>query len=208
MVDLTQHPLLAVRQQVDHIEIFTGLEAANRYVVETPEGESILYAYEESNTLARQFLGGHHPLTLTVIDAQGQLVMTATRKFFWFLSHLNIFDGTGNQIGYLKRRLSFVGRRFDLGSQDELALTEVRGPMLRPHTFMINQQGSEVGRITKLWSGLAKEALTKADNFQVEFNDPGSDQSFRLLVLATAFAIDLAFFEKRTTRRTGMMGRM
>ena len=71
MVDLTQQPLLAVRQQVDHIEIFTGLEAANRYVVETPEGESILYAYEESNTLARQFLGGHHPLTLTVIDAQG-----------------------------------------------------------------------------------------------------------------------------------------
>ena len=181
MVDLTKHSFLTVRQQVDHIEVFTGLEAANRYVIETAEGEAILFAYEESNTIARQFLGGHHPLTITVVDTQGKPIITATRKFYWILSHLNIFDGTGSQIGSLKRRLSFMGRRFTLQIKDEQAVTEVKGPILRPHTFMINKDDSDVGRITKLWSGLGKEAFTRADNFQIEFKDTGPDQDFASL---------------------------
>lgn len=71
------------------------LESSNIYPLDSPEcriteGEAILFAYEESNTIGRQFLGGHHPLTITVVATQGQPIITAARKFYWILSHLNI----------------------------------------------------------------------------------------------------------------------
>ena len=37
--------------------------------------------------------------------------------------------------------------------------------------------------------------FTDADTFVVQFTDGSTDQEFRLLMLASAFAIDLDFFE-------------
>ena len=39
--------------------------------------------------------------------------------------------------------------------------------------------------------------FTDADTFQVAFTDNSTDQDFRLLMLATAFSIDLDFFEQK-----------
>lgn len=74
-------------------------------------------------------------------------------------------------------------------------IAEVRGPMFRPNTFMIYRDGEEVARITKQWSGILKEAFTDADTFRLQQNTEGLGQEFALLTLATAFAIDLDFFE-------------
>ena len=52
----------------------------------------------------------------------------------------------------------------------------------------------EVARVTKRWSGLLREAFTNADTFRLQFHK-NLDQDFRMLVLATAFAIDMDFFE-------------
>ena len=41
MTDLTQFPELFVRQEIEHLEVFTGFETANRYSVRTPSGEQL-----------------------------------------------------------------------------------------------------------------------------------------------------------------------
>ena len=48
MIDLSEYRELVVRQEVEHLEAFTGIETENRYSVLTPDGEQLLYAYEES----------------------------------------------------------------------------------------------------------------------------------------------------------------
>ena len=55
MIDLSQHPELYVRQEIEHLEVFTGFETSNRYSVRTPSGEQLLYAFEESGLLGRSF---------------------------------------------------------------------------------------------------------------------------------------------------------
>ncbi len=60
---------------------------------------------------------------------------------------------------------------------------------------MIYRQEREVARVTKQWSGLAKEMFTDADTFRLELNSQEMDGDFALLMLASAFAIDLDFFE-------------
>lgn len=196
MVDLTQYQELVVRQEVEHMEVFTGFETANRYSVMTPDGDPLLYAYEESGWLGRQFLRKHRPLTLHVIDSDSQPVMTASRSFFWFLSHLHVRDGADRPLGSLQRRFALLKRLFTLEDSAGRPSAEVQGRLLRPNTFMVHRQGAEVARITKQWSGVMREAFSDADTFRVQQNTQDLDQDFSLLLLATAFAIDMDFFEK------------
>jgi hypothetical protein len=51
-----------------------------------------------------------------------------------------------------------------------------------------------VGRITKQWSGLLREAFTDADTFGVQLG-PGMDPRLRTLALAATFLIDFLYFE-------------
>ncbi len=194
MIDLTKYEELVVRQRVEHLEVFTGFETANRYTVSTPEGEQLLYAYEESGWLGRQFLKNHRPLTLHVIDNEGQTILSASRSFFWFLSHLHVHDSAGRPLGSLRRQLAFLKRRFVLEDPSGNPIAEVQGKLFRPNTFMVYADGGEVARVTKQWGGLMREAFSDADTFRVQL-DRGRNQDFSLLVLATAFAIDLDFFE-------------
>ena len=196
MIDLSQHPELYVRQEVEHLEAFTGLETQNRYSVSTPSGEQLLYAFEESDLLGRNFFSSHRPLTIHVLDRHNASVITASRSFFWFLSHLHVSDGAGQRIGSMQRRFSFLTRTFDLMDADGKVVAEMRGPIFRPFTFMVYQQGQEIGRVTKQWSGIGREAFTDADTFKVEVDTSRTDQDFSLLMLASAISIDLDFFEK------------
>ena len=209
---LESYPSVTVRQQVEPLQVFTGLEAKNRYRILDPDGTDILFAYEDSGFIARQFLGNHRPLSIKVMDPQGRVQLTARRNFFWFLSHLELTGPGGAPAGRVDRRFKLVGRRFDLsdGQGDSL---EVYGPMLRPNTFWLRRNGEDVGKITKQWSGVGREMFTRADTFHVEFGPPEGggpsaqpplSESMRWTVLGAAIAIDLDFFEDRGRRGGGL----
>jgi len=58
------------------------------------------------------------------------------------------------------------------------------------------QTGSEVGLITKQWSGIAKEAFTDADNFGISF-PLDLDVKVKGTLLGALFLIDFMFFEQK-----------
>ena len=196
MIDLSEHQELVVRQEVEHLEAFTGLETENRYSVSTPDGNQLLYAYEESSFLSRMLLKTHRPLSIHVVDNDNEPVLTASRSFFWYLSHLQVRDGSGREVGTLQRRLTVLNRRFELEDSMGTILAEIRGPLLRPNTFMVYKQSEEIGRVTKQWSGIGREVFTDADTFRIQIDTSRTDRDFALLMLASALAIDLDFFEK------------
>ena len=193
---------LKVQQQVEMLQVFTGLETANRYKVLDSNGNDLMFAYEESGFLGRQFLGGHRPLTLNFIDGEGRSLMVAKRKFFWFFSHLDFYSPEGSPLGSMVRRFKIIGRRFDV-YDDQEQVGSIHGPMLRPNTFWLRRDGNELAKITKRWSGLSREMFTAADTFSVEFTDRMASEPLRWLILGSALAIDLDFFERRGRRGVG-----
>ena len=62
-------------------------------------------------------------------------------------------------------------------------------------TFNILKEGSQLGQITKKWSGVGKEFFTKADNFLVDFGSVAEKD--RDLLLALAFIVDITAFEHK-----------
>ena len=69
--------------------------------------------------------------------------------------------------------------------------------MFKPWTFNVMADHVQVGSIKKQWSGLLKEAFTKADTFTVSFDHPGLSVTDRKLILAAAIAIDIDYFEQK-----------
>ena len=197
MTDLTRYPELVIRQQIEQMEIFTPFETANRYSVHTSDGAQLMYAYEESGNISRQFAGSHRALSIYVVESDGAPVLQASRDFFWFRSHLRV-DADGRRVGALNRVFG-LGRKFALVDSSEREITRITSGLFRPHTFIAKDAGgAEIARVTKQWSGFGREMFTDADTFVVQFTDGSTSNDFRLLMLASAFAIDLDFFENQS----------
>ena len=165
---LENYETVTVRQEVEMLQVFTGLETKNRYKIIDPSGNDVLFAYEESGFIGRQFLGGHRPLTLNIIGLDGNVLLAARRKFFWFFSHLEFLSPEGAPLGRMQRRFKLIGRHFDLADSQGNALS-VDEPLLRPNTFWLRHTGGiggNVARITKQWSGISREMFSVADTFR------------------------------------------
>ncbi|MEX0760885.1 MAG: phospholipid scramblase-related protein [Dehalococcoidia bacterium] len=203
MIDLTSHTELRVQQLAEPMEIFTGFEGKNAYAVETSEGETLVHALEESGFFGRQILGGHRPLSLSLRDPSGTEILKARRPHYWFFSNMDVVSPEAGLVGRLKARFALLGRRYDILGPSGGVLAQVRGSMLRPNTFKIMHQGSEMARIVKHWGGLGREAFTKADRFHIEYSRQSPSRELALLLLTLAIVIDLDFFEDRGRKRSG-----
>ena len=191
---------LQVVQQKEMLEVFTNFETKNRYVVQLPTGQPALYAAETGEgagaALLRTFLKSARPFSMSLMDVTGQPALQLQRPWTWFFSRMQVTDGTGMPIGMIQQRFAFFARRFDVLDQNGQVLAELHGPFFRPWTFRVVAQGQEIGKISKKWSGLLKEAFTDADTFGVEFS-PAMAPPLRSLVLAATFLIDFLYFEDK-----------
>jgi uncharacterized protein YxjI len=110
-------------------------------------------------------------------------------------SEVSVFDEQGRALGTVKRRFRVLGRRYTVYGPDGAELFELDGPLLHPWTFHITYQGQRIGKITKEWSGLLKEAFTDADNFGVSFPAEMAVEH-KAVFLGAVFLIDFVHFEK------------
>ena len=195
--DLAPDGRFIVRQKIEKLEAITGFETRNHYELQTSEGQAVMWAYEESAGLSRIFLKKHRPLTLHVAGRDGRDFLVASRKFFWFFMHLRVHSSDGRPIGAIRRKWGLLKRKMVIEDASGEVVADVAGPVFRPNTFTMHRHDQEIGKITKRWSGIGREMFTDADTFMVELPTDQVDDDFQSLALATAFAVDLDFFENK-----------
>ena len=130
--------------------------------------------------------------TLNVYDASGTKVIELTRPRKVFKSTVLVKDGQGGDVGKIVQE-NMVGK-IHFGLEDAAGQTvgAIRAENWRAWNFSIQDPaGTEVGRITKTWEGLARTLFTTADNYVLEIAGPVSATVRRLMVAAAA-GIDLA----------------
>ena len=89
MESLGQYDSLIVQQKKEMLEIFTGFETKNRYVVKTQDGCELYYAAEVANSwLLRNFLQSLRPFTLEIMNKQQQAVLDYTKQLCGTIPHL------------------------------------------------------------------------------------------------------------------------
>ena len=197
MENLTNHNSLVVQQKKEWGEILVGFEQKNKYAVMSEDGDDVYFAAEEGgSTLVRLFLKGLRPFTMVVLTRDGKRLLQLKRPFRFFFYKLNVFEEGGGRLGSIERKFAIFRRLYSVKDEKDQEIYQLFGPILHPWTFKIQNDGNELGKITKEWSGLMKEMFTKADNFGIVFPADATNR-VKGLLLGAVFLIDFAHFETK-----------
>ncbi|XP_077998863.1 phospholipid scramblase 2-like [Glandiceps talaboti] len=218
---LTHIDQLLVHQQIELFEVFTNWETQNRYIVKNTMGQQVYYAHEESDTCMRQCCGPQRGFTMHITDNMQQEVIRVIREFkccagcAWCASsdccamEVAVEAPVGTVVGYVKQTGSVWPPHFDIKDADGNTVFKIRGPCCIcqgvccqwDQEFLVhnNDLTSEVGKISKQWSGLLREMYTNADNFGVSFPQD-LDVKLKATMLGAVFLIDFMYFEQNQNK--------
>ncbi|XP_046381082.2 phospholipid scramblase 2-like isoform X1 [Haliotis rufescens] len=213
---LTQVDQLLVQQQIEILEMITGFETANKYVIRNSLGQQVYFASEESDACTRQCCGPQRGFTMHITDNNSQEVIRVQREFKccagWNCcanadgcAHLcSIEAPVGQLVGYVRQMKSCMEPRFAIMDPNMDTILTIVGPgciiqgpcCTQDQEFVVSSANEEnqVGKISKQWSGYLREAFTDADNFGISF-PMDLDVKMKSVMLGAVFLIDFMFFE-------------
>jgi len=218
---LTQVDQLLCKQKVELLEAFLGCETKNKYKIKNSMGQEIYYAKEDTDCCTRNLCGPIRPFDMKIKDNAENEVIHLYRPlncqsclFPCCMQMIEVSSPPGTVIGTVEQEWSMCEPQFVVKDQDGNVALRIEGPFC---TFSIcgdvefkvmSPDGStEVGKISKQWTGLLKEAFTDADNFGISF-PMDLDVRMKATLIGAMFLIDFMFFEKKGNEENDGLGMM
>lgn len=210
---------LLVHQKVEILEALIGFETKNKFTVKNSLGQKVFYAVEDSDCCTRNCCGPIRPFDMKILDNYKNQVMQLSRPLAcdscWFpccLQKMEVYAPPGSLVGTVEQEWSIFSPAFSIKNSAGDTVLRIEGPVC---TFSIcgdvefkilSKDGSTVvGRISKQWSGLLREAFTDADYFGITF-PMDLDVRMKAVMLGACFLIDAMFFEKSGNMETDRPG--
>lgn len=201
---LNQLDMLLVKQKVEGLEAVLGFETQNKYVIRNSMGQDVFKAKEDSDCCSRMMCGNVRPFSVAVTDFQDREVMLFSRPFNCCLQSIEVQSPPGTVIGSVQQECNLCSSEFVVYDQSDNPTLRISGP---PSCFAFSLCGdvefqvltgdgsTEIGKITKQWSGFLREGFTDADNFGISF-PMDLDVRMKATLLGALFLIDFMYFEK------------
>ncbi|XP_069976263.1 phospholipid scramblase 2-like [Penaeus vannamei] len=216
---LTQIDQIIVQQQVELLEAFTGFETSNKYKVKNSLGQQMYFAAEDTDCCTRQCCGPMRPFDMKIMDNSQNEVIHLNRPlacdsclFPCCLQSIEVTSPPGTVIGSIHQEWSILAPKFTVRNASDDVILRIEGPFCTYSICgdvefqVLSPDGStQVGKISKQWTGLAKEAFTDADNFGITF-PIDLDVKMKATLLGAVFLIDFMFFEKKGNKENDSVG--
>ncbi|KAF6026811.1 hypothetical protein EB796_014875 [Bugula neritina] len=210
---------LFIKQQVSVLEAFTGFEAANKYEVVNSLGQRVYLAVEKTDCCTRQCCGNNRPFEVSLYDAYQREVLKVKRYlrcdscfFPCCLQKVDILTPNDQLIGSVKQTWSICVPNYKIRDAQENNVLSITGPFCTSSCCgdvefeILSTHGDiKIGTLSKLYSGVIKEAFTDADNFRVTF-PMDLNVTTKASLLGAALLIDFMFFEKQQGQGTDGIG--
>ncbi|XP_017863927.1 PREDICTED: phospholipid scramblase 2 isoform X3 [Drosophila arizonae] len=209
---LTSIDQLLVKQKVELLEAFIGFETNNKFSIKNALGQKVYYAVEDNDCCTRNMCGPARPFDMKIFDNFQQEVIHLNRPlacsaccFPCCLQTMEVSAPPGNVIGSIEQEWSICSPSFRILNHLGDTVLRIEGPFC---TFslcgdvefnIVSLTGAKVGKISKQWSGLAREVFTDADFFGITF-PLDLDVRMKAVLLGATFLIDAMFFEKSGNR--------
>ncbi|KAF0028043.1 hypothetical protein F2P81_019130 [Scophthalmus maximus] len=179
-----------------------GFESNNKYEVRNAMGQNVFYAVEENDCLSRQCCGPMRSFTIHILDNFGQEVITITRPlkctsclFPCCLQELEVQSPPGNTVGYVVQQWHPFSPKFLVANEHCEPVLKIHGPFCGwsclpdvDFEILTMDEVSKIGKISKQWSGLLREAFTDTDNFGIKF-PMDLDVRMKAVMIAACFLI-------------------
>ncbi|XP_068626328.1 phospholipid scramblase 2 isoform X1 [Battus philenor] len=206
---------LLMHQKVELLEAFTGFETNNKYTVKNNVGQKVYYAVEDNDCCTRNCCGPMRPFEMKIMDNFQNEVIHLHRPLACdscccpcWLQSMEVTAPPGTVIGSIEQEWSIFQPSYVIKNAAGDVVLRIKGPCC---TFSIcgdvefhvySKDGeTKVGKITKQWSGLAREFFTDSDYFGITF-PMDLDVRIKAVLLGACFLIDFMFFEKGKNENT------
>lgn len=221
---LTMIDQLIIKQRLEMLEAVAGimgygLETANKYKIKNALGQNVYKAVEDTECCTRIVCGPSRPFEMIIKDNADREVIHLNRPFKCqsccfpcCLQQLEVSSPPGTTIGFVKQRWTCIKPKFDITDGDGNVALVICGPWCTyscagdvEFKIMTPDESQEIGRISKQWTGLLKEAFTDMDNFGITF-PMDLDVRCKATLIGAAFLIDYMFFEKKANNEGDGLG--
>lgn len=201
---------IIIQQKVQLAEVVLPVESSNWYIAKNSAGEFIFSMKEDSNCCGKYCAGSSRCFVMDVLDHKGSAVMRFVRPLrctscCWLccLQVMEVQAPPGTLIGYAHQLWSICFPSFGIYDEHKNKALSIVGPCCTSSLpcccnveFQVRStNGVAVGKITKQWSGLVKEAFTDADTFGVSF-PLDLNINMKACLIAATMLIDYMFYEE------------
>lgn len=209
---------ILVHQKVELLEAFTGFETQNKYTIKNSMGQKIFTAKESSDCCSRMFCGPLRSFDMKIKDNSENEVIHLVRPlacnsccFPCCLQEMEVFSPPGHLIGSVHQNWSLCKPKFSVKDASGETVLQIEGPFC---TFsmcgdvkfrVLSLEGQKIGKISKQWSGLTREAFTDADMFGINF-PMDLDAKMKAVLIGACLLIDFMFFEKSNNKEQDGVG--
>jgi len=199
------------QQRPKCLELFGCWEYNNKYNVLGQSGETLLSAKEQSECIQRAFCANARAFSMPLMNPQtGEEVIRFERPLKLCSCCFPCCYPSQMQVLYVYEGSRYLGKaiqyptcflpHIEVWDEKDNKLYDVNGPCLvccSDTEYPISDSGgNEVGAITWLWNGCAKQAFTDSDSFGVRFPS-GANLQQRALTLGATMLLDFIYFEKQ-----------
>ncbi|XP_031637118.1 phospholipid scramblase 1-like [Contarinia nasturtii] len=208
---LTAVDQLLIKQKVELLEAFTGFETNNKFVIKNAMGQNVFYAVEDNDCCNRNCCGPNRSFDFKIFDASQREVLHFSRQNCNAAvaccctpccpDSIEVSSPPGNLIGRVDQEFSFCYPRFSIKNQNGEVALRIEGPLVTMSCccndvvfHVVTPDGTQVGKITKQWSGFVRESFTDADNFCVSF-PLDLDVRMKAVLLGATVLMDMKYFE-------------
>ncbi|XP_046673260.1 phospholipid scramblase 2-like isoform X1 [Homalodisca vitripennis] len=204
---LTSVDQLLVHQKVELCEALIGYETCNKFVIKNSLGQQVFYAAEESDCCSRNFCGPLREFRMTILDNFNQEVMSMDRPFGCgpccfpcCLQEIKVYAPPGCLAGTVKQNWTLWKPSFQIKNAEGETVLTIEGPCWMCSCYhdvnykVLSNEKEIVGKITKQWGGLLREAFTDSDNFCISF-PMDLDVRIKAVMLGACVLIDMMYYE-------------
>ncbi|XP_031637862.1 phospholipid scramblase 2-like [Contarinia nasturtii] len=208
---LTAVDQLLIKQKVEIAEAFIGFETKNKYVIKNSMGQNVFWAVEDTGCCNRNCCGENRSFDIKIFDASRREVLHFSRPscdcacFCCCIpccpDAIEVSSPPGNLIGRVVEKWSICYPQFSIKNQHGEEKLRIEGPLCTTSCcgndvvfHVVTKDGTQIGKISKQWSGFAREYLTDADNFGVNF-PLDLDVRMKATLLGACILMDMRYFE-------------
>jgi len=192
-----------VRQQIEVLEIVSGIHMPNIYDIFNVHGELIFRAIEHSNPNLVAISGARRDFNIIIYDTWGRQVLSLNRPWSLFNNEsLTVCSPPGNKIGTVDPR-GMCNTEFLLRNATGEIVLKIEGlggggacfnwGTINFRILSVNSL-TTVGNITKQSAGFVQESISSADNFVISF-PKDLDICVKATLVGACVLLDFMYFE-------------
>lgn len=188
-----------LQHKLDVLEVIQGWEGDLKYRAALDTG-ALASAAESTQGVSRALLGNRRPFKMYVhLKNPKTPLLLLQRPFKLFQNYIIVrslhADGhPGDVVGHVKKKFSLSRRKFIVTDEEDKLLYEISSTRISRVFGIYNDQGMEIGRIKKKWTGLMREIYTDSDSFAIRFPLSATGTE-KCLLFSALFLIDYTYYD-------------